>query len=121
MIETIGNVAFWFFVLLVFGNICGEFLKANATVVAEPTPEQRDDYHYHHHPLPAMRLTAIETDRTPARERFRVPPFVIDNDEVHTGPVTMLDETQPIAPAMLIGADYQSNGRYEPPTRTAPE
>lgn len=44
--ELAGNIAFWVFVggafLLILGMLAGRFLKAHATVMAEPTPEQRD-------------------------------------------------------------------------------
>lgn len=107
MIETVGIIAFWFCVLLGLGAIVGgEFIKANATVVAEPTPEQRDDYRY-----------LLSGDEPPVTEhRFRVPPYMFERDPELTEQLP-LDLTEPIELSEMLGTTYESNGRDAKPTR----
>lgn len=99
MIETVGIIAFWSCVLLGLGAIVGEFIKANATVVAEPTPEQRDDYRY---PLPAVEPPLTEY-------RLRVPPYMLERDPELTEQLP-LDLTEPIELSGMLGSTYVSNG-----------
>lgn len=86
-------------VLIGIGSVLGRFLRANAVVVVEPTPEQADHV--------ATDPPVIE--RSPFLEHVRIPPYLGIVDPDNTKPLEMWERPRP-------GTEYQGGDYVKPGT-----